>query len=114
MGGARSTTTIKIIVGLDPQSSFLLKETMRKQCAKGKTVFFSTYVMEVAERLCDRVEIIRRPHLTWNHPQQAVKQNLNVLIGMGIAIVAVGMAVVAASVVSRSPGIENPATSPAT
>ena len=56
------------IVGLDPQSSFLLKETMRKQCAKGKTVFFSTHVMEVAERLCDRVGIIRRGELIAEGP----------------------------------------------
>ncbi len=47
------------IVGLDPRSSFLLKETMKERCAAGKTVFFSTHVMEVAERLCDRVGIIR-------------------------------------------------------
>jgi ABC-2 type transport system ATP-binding protein len=47
------------IVGLDPRSSYTLKETMKRQCAAGKTVFFSTHVMEVAERLCDRVGIIR-------------------------------------------------------
>jgi ABC-2 type transport system ATP-binding protein len=47
------------IVGLDPRSSFLLKETMKERCSAGKTVFFSTHVMEVAERLCDRVGIIR-------------------------------------------------------
>lgn len=47
------------IVGLDPRAAFLLKERMKKHCAQGKTVFFSTHVMEVAERLCDRVGIIR-------------------------------------------------------
>jgi ABC-2 type transport system ATP-binding protein len=51
------------LVGLDPRSSFLLKEMMRRLCEKGKTVFFSTHVLEVAERLCDRVGIIRRGQL---------------------------------------------------
>ncbi|HUX11783.1 MAG TPA: ABC transporter ATP-binding protein [Spirochaetia bacterium] len=47
------------IVGLDPRASFVLKEKMRELCSRGGTVFFSTHVMEVAERLCDRVGIIR-------------------------------------------------------
>ena len=46
------------MTGLDPQSSFELKEMMREHCAQGKTVFFSTHVLEVAEKLCDRVGII--------------------------------------------------------
>ncbi|MDR0426402.1 MAG: ABC transporter ATP-binding protein [Clostridiales bacterium] len=46
------------MTGLDPQSSFELKELMRAHCAAGKTVFFSTHVLEVAEKLCDRVGII--------------------------------------------------------
>ena len=62
------------IVGLDPQSSFLLKETMRRQCAKGKTVFFSTHVMEVAERLCDRVGIIRRGELIAEGPLDELRE----------------------------------------
>ncbi|MFP4112855.1 MAG: ABC transporter ATP-binding protein [Spirochaetota bacterium] len=62
------------IVGLDPQSSFLLKETMRKQCAKGKTVFFSTHVMEVAERLCDRVGIIRHGKLVAEGPMDELRE----------------------------------------
>jgi len=48
------------IVGLDPRAAFTLKETMRDLCVRGKTVFFSTHIMEVAERLCDRVGIISR------------------------------------------------------
>jgi ABC-2 type transport system ATP-binding protein len=51
------------IVGLDPRAAFTLKETMRSLCRKGKTVFFSTHIMEVAERLCDRVGIISRGEL---------------------------------------------------
>ena len=48
------------MTGLDPQSSFQLKERMRAHAKAGKTVFFSTHVLEVAERLCDRVAIINK------------------------------------------------------
>lgn len=48
------------MVGLDPKSSFQLKEIMRKRCDEGKTVFFSTHVLEVAEKLCDRIAIINK------------------------------------------------------
>lgn len=48
------------MVGLDPRSSFNLKEIMRKMCDQGSKVFFSTHVMEVAEKLCDRIAIINR------------------------------------------------------
>jgi ABC-2 type transport system ATP-binding protein len=46
------------MTGLDPKSSHALKEEMRAHCDKGNTVFFSTHVLEVAERLCDRLAII--------------------------------------------------------
>ena len=46
------------ITGLDPQSAFILKTRMRELCDRGKTVFFSTHVMEVAEKICDEVGII--------------------------------------------------------
>ncbi len=48
------------LVGLDPKSAFKLKEIMRERCNAGKSVFFSTHVLEVAERLCDRIAIIRK------------------------------------------------------
>lgn len=48
------------MVGLDPKSSFNLKEEMRKMCDRGKTVFFSTHVLEVAEKICDRIAIINK------------------------------------------------------
>ena len=48
------------MVGLDPESAFKLKELMRERAASGKTVFFSTHVMEVAEKLCDRIGIIKK------------------------------------------------------
>ena len=46
------------MTGLDPQSSFRLKQMMKEHAAKGKTVFFSTHVLEVAEKLCDKIAII--------------------------------------------------------
>lgn len=51
------------MVGLDPRSSFLLKELMRSHADQGGAVFFSTHVLEVAERLCDRVGIIHKGKL---------------------------------------------------
>ena len=48
------------MVGLDPEAAFTIKEIMRERAAAGKTVFFSTHVMEVAEKLCDRVGIIKK------------------------------------------------------
>ena len=46
------------MVGLDPKSAHLLKQEMRAHCQRGNTVFFSTQVLEVAEKLCDRIAII--------------------------------------------------------
>lgn len=51
------------MVGLDPKSAHLLKNQMREHCSKGNTVFFSTHVLEVAEKLCDRVAIIHKGRL---------------------------------------------------
>ena len=51
------------MVGLDPRSSHLLKEAMREHCTQGGTLFFSTHIMEIAERLCDRIGIIRKGRL---------------------------------------------------
>ncbi|HOQ36868.1 MAG TPA: ABC transporter ATP-binding protein [Acetivibrio sp.] len=51
------------LVGLDPKSAHILKDLMRKHCDKGNSVFFSTHVLEVAERLCDRIGIINRGKL---------------------------------------------------
>ena len=51
------------MVGLDPQSVFMLKEEMRRHADSGRTVFFSTHVLDVAERLCDEIGIINRGRL---------------------------------------------------
>jgi ABC-2 type transport system ATP-binding protein len=51
------------MVGLDPRSSAILKEEMRRHSDRGDTVFFSTHVLEVAERLCDRLAILKEGRL---------------------------------------------------
>lgn len=50
------------MTGLDPKSAFELKNMMREHTKSGKSVFFSTHVLEVAEKLCDRVIIIKNGH----------------------------------------------------
>jgi len=51
------------MVGLDPKSAHLLKEQMREHCDKGNIAFFSTHILEVAEKLCDRIGIIHKGKL---------------------------------------------------
>jgi ABC-2 type transport system ATP-binding protein len=46
-------------VGLDPKAAFILKEIMREMCRNGAAIFFSTHVLDVAEKLCNKVAIIR-------------------------------------------------------
>ena len=46
-------------MGLDPKASHLLKKMMREVCDEGGAIFFSTHVLEVAEKLCDKVAIIK-------------------------------------------------------
>lgn len=48
------------ITGLDPKSSFDLKALMKEHARKGNTVFFSTHILEIAEKLCDRIAIINK------------------------------------------------------
>ncbi len=50
-------------VGLDPKATFLLKEIMRKMTEAGAAIFFSTHVLDVAEKLCNKVAIIKEGHL---------------------------------------------------
>ncbi len=67
------------MTGLDPKSSYDLKEMMREHAKEGKTVFFSTHILEVAERLCDRVGIINKGKLlfvgTFEEMRQKFKEN---------------------------------------
>lgn len=51
------------MMGLDPPSAFALKELMREHRDAGKTVFFSTHILDVAEKICDRVAIISKGKL---------------------------------------------------
>ena len=60
-------------VGLDPKASFTLKEMMREHCAKGGTIFFSTHVLDVAEKLCDRIAIIKSGKLVTIGETEAVR-----------------------------------------
>ena len=50
-------------VGLDPKASHLLKGLMRDLCDRGGAIFFSTHVLEVAEKLCDKIAIIKEGKL---------------------------------------------------
>ncbi|MGO4948108.1 ABC transporter ATP-binding protein [Blautia sp. Sow4_E7] len=60
-------------VGLDPKASHLLKEMMRQICNQGGAIFFSTHVLEVAEKLCDKVAIIKSGRLIRSGTMEEVK-----------------------------------------
>ena len=60
-------------VGLDPKASHLLKEMMREMCDEGGAIFFSTHVLEVAEKLCDKVAIIKSGRLIRSGTMEEVK-----------------------------------------
>lgn len=60
-------------VGLDPKASHLLKETMREICNQDGAIFFSTHVLEVAEKLCDKVAIIKNGKLIKSGTMEEVK-----------------------------------------
>ena len=54
------------MTGLDPRAAFILKEMMREHADAGNTVIFSTHVLEVAEKICDKVAIINKGQLIFN------------------------------------------------
>ena len=60
-------------VGLDPTASFLLKQTMREICNNGGAIFFSTHVLDVTEKLCDKVAIIKAGKLIRSGTMDEVK-----------------------------------------
>lgn len=60
-------------VGLDPKASHLLKQMMREHCDNGGAIFFSTHVLEVAEKLCDKVAIIKQGRLVRAGTMEEVK-----------------------------------------
>ena len=60
-------------VGLDPKAAHLLKGMMRELCESGGAIFFSTHVLEVAEKLCDKVAIIKGGKLMRSGTMEEVK-----------------------------------------
>ncbi len=60
-------------VGLDPKASHILKQMMREVCDGGGAIFFSTHVLEVAEKLCDKVAIIKQGKLIRSGTMEEVK-----------------------------------------
>jgi ABC-2 type transport system ATP-binding protein len=50
-------------VGLDPKAAFLLKEVFHEMCGRGALIFFSTHILEVAEKLCNKIAIIKKGKL---------------------------------------------------
>ena len=60
-------------VGLDPKAAHLLKGMMREICDRGGAIFFSTHVLEVAEKLCDKVAIIKSGRLIRSGTMEEVK-----------------------------------------
>lgn len=60
-------------VGLDPKAAHILKEMMRSVCDRGGAIFFSTHVLEVAEKLCDKVAIIKGGRLIRSGTMEEVK-----------------------------------------
>ena len=60
-------------VGLDPKAAHLLKGMMREACTQGSAIFFSTHVLEVAEKLCDKVAIIKEGKLIRSGTMEEVK-----------------------------------------
>lgn len=65
------------MTGLDPRSSFDLKERMRRHADEGKCVFFSTHVLDVAEKICDRVGIIHKGKLLFVGTLDEMKQSFS-------------------------------------
>ena len=65
------------LIGLDPTSAYELKKMMREHADKGNAVFFSTHVLEVAEKLCDRVGIINHGKLVFVGTLEEMKSKFN-------------------------------------
>lgn len=62
-------------VGLDPKATHLLKNIMREVCAAGGAIFFSTHVLDVAEKLCDKVAVIKSGRLVISGSMEEVRGN---------------------------------------
>ncbi|MCI8550190.1 MAG: ABC transporter ATP-binding protein [Lachnospiraceae bacterium] len=62
------------LTGLDPRAAFELKDMMREHAASGRTVLFSTHVLEVAEKLCDKVVIINHGHIVYQGTLERLRE----------------------------------------
>ncbi len=62
-------------MGLDPKAAHILKGMMREVCDNGGAIFFSTHVLEVAEKLCDKIAIIKGGKLIVSGTMEEVKGN---------------------------------------
>lgn len=60
-------------VGLDPKATFLLKEEMKRICDNGGAIFFSTHVLDVAEKICDKIAIIKGGKLVRSGSMEEIK-----------------------------------------
>jgi len=65
------------MVGLDPKASYILKNLMKEHSSKGNTVFFSTHVLEVAEKICDKIAIINHGKIIFVGTIDELHQKLN-------------------------------------
>lgn len=74
-------------VGLDPKASVILKERMRKLCAGGGAIFFSTHVLEVAEKLCNKVAMIKEGRLIAEGTMEGVVKQGNTLESIFMEVV---------------------------
>lgn len=64
------------LLGLDPESAFYLKNKMKEHAKAGNTVFFSTHILEIAEKLCDRIGIIHHGKLIFVGTIEQMKKEL--------------------------------------
>lgn len=64
------------MTGLDPEASYTLKNLMREHSKKGNTVFFSTHVLEVAEKLCDKIAIINKGRIIFVGTIEELKEKM--------------------------------------
>lgn len=62
-------------VGLDPKAAYILKQKMRQMCDEGCSIFFSTHVLDVVEKLCDRIAIIRQGEIVTEGKTEDIVKN---------------------------------------
>lgn len=64
-------------VGLDPKAAFIVKKNMREFCENGGAIFFSTHVLEVAQKLCNKIAIIKKGKLLVNGTMESIIKDSN-------------------------------------